>query len=343
MTAGPYHELEILRVIEETPDARSLVLAVPAALQETFRFRAGQFLTFRLPVGGERLVRCYSLASAPEGEPEHKVTVKRVDGGRASNWLNDKPRAGDFLEVMKPAGRFCLEARPTPLVLFAGGSGITPVISLAKSALATSTRRIRLLYANRDPASSIFRSELQEMAARHPSRFELIERFDSLDGFVDGEAVRGFAGEALGADFYVCGPAPFMATIEETLLGAGLPPHQFFIEKFEYTAEGTPAATSAGETAAETGAVFEISLDGETLDVPCAPGETIVAAARRAGMDPPTSCEEGYCACCMARLEDGTGAMKTNDVLSPNQLEEGWVLTCQFVPGSPRGRVRYPD
>ncbi|MGI9433046.1 MAG: 2Fe-2S iron-sulfur cluster-binding protein [Myxococcota bacterium] len=347
MTASPYHELQVTRIREETADARSLTLAIPTALEEAFRYSAGQFLTFRLPVEEERLVRCYSLASAPELESEHKVTIKRVEGGRASNWMNDSVQVGDTLEVMKPAGRFCLQDRPTPLVLFAGGSGITPVISLVKTALASTQRRVRLVYANRDAESTIFRAELTELADRHADRFRLIERFDSRDGFVDAAAVRGNAGEDLGADFYVCGPGPFMTIVEETLLGAGLPSDQFFIERFEYAAEGSPiGVTPAGATADASGAEgtsFEISLDGETLDVPLGPGETVVEAARRAGMDPPTSCEEGYCACCMARLEEGAGAMKANDVLDPSQLEEGWVLTCQFVPTSARGRIRYPD
>jgi len=340
---NPYHVLEVAGVVEETADSRSFVLDVPEALRSTFAFRAGQFLTFRLPVEEQRLVRCYSLASAPEVENEHKVTVKRVEGGRASNWLNDSVRAGDTLEVMKPAGRFCLQDRSTPLVLFAGGSGITPVISLAKSALATSSRSVRLVYANRDPDSVIFATELADLAERHRGRFELEQRFDTVHGFIDEAAVRGHSGEDSGADVYVCGPGPFMAIVEETLLGAGLPADQFFIERFEYAAEGTPVDEPDTEAEAEGAPLFRIELDEESLDVPFRPGETVVQAARRAGMDPPTSCEEGYCACCMARLEEGTGAMKANDVLNPGQLEEGWVLTCQFVPSSPRGRVRYPD
>ena len=343
MTSSPYHALRVAAVVDETPDARSFVLEIPAGLRETFEYRAGQFLTFRLPVGEERLVRCYSLASAPGVDAEHKVTVKRVAGGRASNWLNDTVRAGDTLEVMKPAGRFCLEPRPTPLVLFAGGSGITPILSLAKTALASTSRRVRLVYANRDEKSVIFKSELDALAASHGGRFHVEHRYDDTHGFLDATEARRQAGADLGADFYVCGPGPFMEIVESTVLGAGLPADQFFIERFEYASEGVPAEAAAPAPGGEETAVYTITLDGETLEVPCAPGETIVEAARRAGLDPPTSCEEGYCACCMARLEQGEGAMKANDVLDPAQLEEGWVLTCQFVPAAARGRIRYPD
>ena len=342
---GPYHALRVAKVVQETADARSLVLEVPEALRERFAYRAGQFLSFRVPLEGRRLARCYSLASAPAVEPEWKVTVKRVAGGRVSNWMHDAVREGDVLEVMPPAGRFCLTERDAELVLFAAGSGITPVISLLKTALATSGRPARLLYANRDRASVIFRAELDAWRERYPGRLQVVHRLDVEQGFADEAAVRSHVGDALAADFYVCGPGPFMEVAERALLGLGVPRERVFIERFEYAGDGTPrdVAAPAAEGSAGGGVRAWIRLDGAEHEIDVRPGETIVQAARRAGLEPPTSCEEGYCACCMARLREGAGQMKANDVLTPAQLAEGWVLTCQLVPSSPRLRIEYPD
>src|SRR4029079_14296900 len=163
-----YHQLRIAKIVQETPDARSIVLEVPQDLADRFRYRAGQFLTFRVPHEGGAFNRCYSLSSAPEIDGRHlKVTVKRVPGGKGSNWCNEVPAEGSTLHVLPPAGRFVLKDGDAPLLLFGGGSGITPMMSLIKSALRTGTRRIRLFYANRDKPSIIFDKELLDLLAGH--------------------------------------------------------------------------------------------------------------------------------------------------------------------------------
>jgi 3-ketosteroid 9alpha-monooxygenase subunit B len=340
---APYHAIRVAAVVDETADARSLVLEVPEALRDLFAYRPGQFLTFRVPVDGKRLVRCYSLASAPDVDGGHKVTVKRVAGGRVSNWMNESVKAGDVLEVMRPAGRFCLTDGASEVVLFGAGSGITPVISILKTALAVG-RRARLLYANRDRDSIIFREELAALERRYPDLLRVVHRLDVEHGFADAATIRSFARGAQDADVYVCGPAPFMDLVEREILATGTPRERLFIERFEYAGDGAPRDLATEPTAASDGAtVAVIRLDGAEREVDVNPGETIVQAARRAGLEPPTSCEEGYCACCMARLREGTGEMKANDVLTDGQLAEGWVLTCQLCPTSKRVRVEYPD
>ena len=154
--AGEYYPLSVKRVIRETADSCSLVLEIPVALRCRFTYKAGQFLTFRIPVAGQPLLRCYSMSSSPDTDPDLKVTVKRIVEGRVSNWINDQVREGDVLPATAPAGRFCLRDRATPIIAFSGGSGITPVISIIKTALATTSRLIKLLYANRDRDSIIF-------------------------------------------------------------------------------------------------------------------------------------------------------------------------------------------
>jgi 3-ketosteroid 9alpha-monooxygenase subunit B len=230
---GPYHALRVAKVVDETADARSFVLEVPEALRPLYAYRAGQFLTFRVSVDGKRLVRCYSLASSPEAEGGWKVTAKRVAGGRVSNWLNDAVREGDVLEAMRPTGRFCLTDRGAELVLFGAGSGITPLISLLKTALVEGTRRVRLLYANRDDEAIIFRAELDALERRHPTRLRVVHRLDAVEGFADAAAVRDFAADAPGADFYVCGPGPFMDVVERALRDLDVAGERIFIERFE--------------------------------------------------------------------------------------------------------------
>lgn len=340
-SSGPYYELRVSRVVEETPDSKSIVLEIPEALRETFAYKAGQFLSFRVEVDGHRLVRCYSLASSPDTDPEHKVTVKRVLEGRASNWMNEHVRPGDVLEVMHPTGVFCLqEERETPIVLFGGGSGITPIISILKSALATTSRPIKLLYANRDEPSIIFRDELAALQAAHPDRLEVEHRLDDRHGFVDEATVVREVGPRTEADFYICGPGPFMDVVEKALAGLGIAEGQIFIERFESPSEGSVQGPALD---ASEGTTVTVRLDGEETDVVVAEGETILAAARRVGLEPPFACEEAYCGCCMARVVEGEVDMLMNDGgIDQKQIEDGWVLTCQGIPRSP-ARVEYPD
>ncbi len=342
---GPYYDLLVREVIDETHDARSVVIDVPESLADTFAYQAGQFLTFRVEVAGQRLVRCYSLASSPITDGVHKVTIKRVVEGRASNWFNDNVQAGTTLEVMKPAGVFVLQDRATPIVLFAGGSGITPVISIVKTALATTERSVKLVYANRDERSIIFKAELDALQSKHGGRLEVVHRLDDRDGFADSDFVRGQVGDQTGADFYVCGPGPFMDIVESTLEHMGVAREQFHIERFESPDEFEPVAeVEVGVPATGGGPTVTLQLDGATHEVTLQDGETILHAARRVGLEPPFACEDGYCGCCMALVKEGDVEMLHNDGgVDAKQIEQGWVLTCQGVLKSPTAKVEYPE
>jgi 3-ketosteroid 9alpha-monooxygenase subunit B len=343
--AASRHELRIANVIRETADAISIVFDVPAELAHTFRYKAGQFLTITVPYDGKELSRCYSLASAPECDSQHKVTVKRVAQGRVSNWLNDRLAAGGLLKVSPPGGLFTLKETSAPLVLFAGGSGITPNISLMKSALATSNRRIKLVYANADDPSIIFKSEIDHLAAVERGRLEVVHHLDVERGFLDENAVAGHASGLLNADFYICGPGPFMDTVERALLAAGVAPERLHFERFvsppdpDSVAAFTPVNT-ADISMPET---ISVSLDGRTHELRYEPGQTVLATVQRAGLEPPFSCTEGFCGCCMAKLRAGRVRMIRNDFLSERELLEGWVLTCQSIPESSECSVEYPD
>ncbi|HEM47227.1 MAG TPA: ferredoxin--NADP reductase [Alphaproteobacteria bacterium] len=341
--ARPYHELEVVRIVEETDDARSVVLAIPDPLRHTFAYRAGQFLTFRVDVDGHHLVRCYSLASSPDTESEHKVTVKRVERGRVSNWFHDVLRVGDRLQVMKPAGHFCLTPRTAPIVMFAGGSGITPVISVMKTALATTERSITLVYANRDVRSVIFRDELDDLALRHPGRLQIVYRHDDHEGLLGVDDARRVAATAPDADFYVCGPSAYMDVVERALELESVPREYILIERFVSPELEALEASPPHEPGME-GARVTIFLDGQETEIVVGEGETVLEAAHRSGLDAPCACVEGYCGACMAKVEEGEIEMRCNDGgLDAEQEREGWVLTCQGEVRSKTARIAYPD
>ena len=169
-----WRTLRVRAVVEETHDAKSVIFEMPAAEAEAFRYRPGQFLTLRLPVAGRHLPRCYSMSSAPMVDDAPRVTVKRIEGGRGSNWLCDHVQPGSLLEVLPPAGVFTPRTLDGDFLLLAGGSGVTPVFSILRSVLAEGQGRMTLIYANRDERSVIFRRELMALAGAHPTRLMVI-------------------------------------------------------------------------------------------------------------------------------------------------------------------------
>jgi 3-ketosteroid 9alpha-monooxygenase subunit B len=330
-----YHVLRVAAVVDETPDTRSFVLDVPDDLTATFEYDAGQFCTFRATIDGEPVVRSYSMSSAPGlGEPL-TVTVKRVPGGRMSNWMNDSLRPGDEIEVMRPSGLFVLHDRDTPIVAFAGGSGITPVVSVIKRALATTSRPILLVYANRDADSVIFADAIDALRASSGGRLEVHGHLDDERGFLDASACAALVGDRTVADFYVCGPGPYMDVVEAALAGLFVAPEHVFIERF-VTPEDTPAdhAASATET-------LVIRLARKKHTVAYQSGDTVLEAARRGGLAPPFSCEAGNCATCMAHLDGGAVSMRVNNALTPEEVADGWILTCQSLPTTREVVVTY--
>ncbi len=334
-----FHPLRVKQIVQETDDTRSFVLDVPPDLVETYRYRPGQFCTFRVRIGADELFRCYSMSSAPETDPDLAVTVKRVPGGAVSNWFNDTVSVGDLVHTSPPSGAFCLrEDDKRPVIAFCGGSGITPVLSIAKCALSSTGRPVRLFYANRDPGSVIFDEVLTGLESRAPQRSTVRRHVDSVSGNPAPEAVLAFVGGDVSAEFLVCGPGPFMELVERVLLGAGVDPEDIRIERFE-----TPDA-AAGPVVVTDGpapATIVLHLQGRRHEIAYHPGDTVLETARRAGLAAPYSCESGSCATCMALLHEGSVAMRANSALTPDELAEGWVLTCQSVPTSPSVRIEY--
>jgi 3-ketosteroid 9alpha-monooxygenase subunit B len=330
-----YHPLTVVDVVDETADTKSFVLDIPAALEPTFSYVAGQFCTFRATIEGERVVRCYSMSSSPDIGDRFMTTVKRVPSGRMSNWMNDELASGDSIEVLRPTGLFVLHPRDIPIVAFAGGSGITPILSIIKSAMATTERPMRLIYANRDRDSVIFGSELDKIREQSGGRLSIHHHIDSESGFLDPPSCVALVEGRSNADFYICGPGPYMETVERGLETLGISTTQLFIERFVMP-EDVPTLT---ERSATESLVFKMARKEHSVAYRA--GETILESARRAGLNPPFSCESGSCATCMAHLDEGSATMRVNNALSPDEVDTGWVLTCQSIPSSRTVVVNY--
>jgi 3-ketosteroid 9alpha-monooxygenase subunit B len=340
-----YHELRVKDVVRETHDASSFVLDVPDELRATFLYRPGQFCTFRVQVGGGEQLRSYSMSSTPETDRDLTVTVKRVAGGLVSNWFLDNVGVGDIVEVTKPAGVFCpRDSAERPVLGLCGGSGITPVMSITKHVLAVTGRTIRLLYANRDRDSVIFEASLAALGGGHPGRLEVRHHFDAGNGFLTADDVAAFVRpEAVDADCYICGPGPFMDLVERVLLDLGVARDQIFIERFlvEQQEKDAAAIDATAGTTPDLPDEVTVILGGKKTVVKYQPGDTLLETARRGGLRPPFSCEAGNCATCMAFLKEGSVTMRANNALTPEEVEEGWILTCQSLPSGQTVTVEY--
>jgi ferredoxin-NADP reductase len=333
-----FHRLRVARVTAETADASSFVLDVPGELAPLFAYEAGQFCTFRVRVDDRVLLRCYSMSSSPAVDPELKVTVKRTPGGVVSNWMNDHVTEGDTLEATRPAGVFRLGPSRGDVIAFSAGSGITPVLSLVKTAL--TTRRVRLLYANQHRDAVIFASELDALGRHYGERLVVSHHLDVDRGLVRPETVDEFVRTADDPEFYICGPGPFMDLVEQSLRSRGVAAARVHIERFtpaEWLQEPEPEPAAAAATATQV----TVELDGRTSTADYRPGTTILQTARQLGLAPPFSCESGSCATCMARLVEGTVSMHVNNALTDDEVAEGWILTCQAVPTSPSVHAVY--
>ncbi len=349
-----FHPLAVKSIMQETPDTKSFVVEVPADLADVFVYEAGQFCNVRAAIDGEEVLRCYSMSSAPATDADLAITVKRVAGGLMSNWLHDHVVEGETLELMKPSGEFVPHATDAPIVGFCGGSGVTPVFSIAKQVLTTTTtRHVRVLYANRDRESVIFDSEWARLEQQYGERLSVQHHLDADSGFLTAADVQAFVGAAPQADFYVCGPGPFMDIVEAGLTAAGVPAERISIERFVTGGQpaaparaGVPAAAPAAPTGdAEAQATEELTiiLKGKPHTFAYTPGDTVLDAARRVGLKPPYSCELGNCASCMALVKEGAATMRRNTALRPNEVAEGWVLTCQARPTGRTVVVEYEN
>ena len=345
-----FHALTVAEVRRETEDAVVVTFEVPAELAEDFSYVQGQHLTLRREIEGEDLRRNYSICAGVD-EGCLQVAIKKVEGGRFSGFANGLLRAGDTLEVMTPTGSFHTALDPAQAktyAAFAAGSGITPVISLIKTTLAREPdSRFFLFYGNREVASIIFKDELEDLKDRYLARFSLFhllsrekQEVELLNGRIDGAKA-----EALCAAFcpvesldeaFICGPATMIEEVGETLKRLGLAQDHIHFELFTTEAGQAPALGAVEHGKVEgKGAAAEVTviLDGvrTSFALPYG-GESLLDAALDEGLDLPFSCKGGVCSTCRAKLLEGKVDMAVNYALEPDELEAGFVLSCQSRP-----------
>jgi ring-1,2-phenylacetyl-CoA epoxidase subunit PaaE len=353
-----FHPLRIADVRRETPEAVSIAFDVPPELAEAYRFHPGQHLTLRTFLKGEECRRTYSICAGMD-DGELRVAIKRVEDGRFSDFANSQLRRGDMIDVMTPQGRFGV----TPdrgagriYVAVAAGSGITPVMSIAKTVLAREpTSRFVLIYGNRTAQSIIFKDALEDLKDRHLSRFvvhHVLSREPQdvpvLAGRVDGSKVANLVRASVPVEridhAFVCGPGGLIAEAKDALTALGVPSDRIHVEYF--SPDGTPVASrplraeAVGATA-EAIATARIMLNGLHHEFAMSAGETIVDAGLRAGIEMPYSCRGGMCCTCRAMLVSGDVTMEHNYSLEPWELKAGFVLTCQAHPTTKEVVVDY--
>ncbi|HMI40066.1 MAG TPA: 2Fe-2S iron-sulfur cluster-binding protein [Sphingomicrobium sp.] len=348
MSAG-FHKLTVAEIVPETDEAYSIRFHVPHELHDTFAFRAGQHLTLRVDIDGEEVRRNYSLCSAP-AEGDWIVTVKRIADGVFSNWVGDTLKVGDEMDVMPPHGSFTTAFDTTAArryVGFAGGSGITPLMSLIRTALAEEPRsHFTLFYGNRDSSSVIFLEGLAALKDRYMERFELYHFLSDEEGDVAlfngmldrktcNAAIDELVDDPKGVDgWFICGPGPMMDAAEAALIDKGVDKDRIHIERFT---AGRPSAAIAAQIAElqdqAAGVTISVTIDGRTRRVEFDHNAgNILDSARNAGLPAPFACKAGVCATCRAKVTKGKVEMAARYGLTDEEVAAGYVLTCQSVP-----------
>jgi 3-ketosteroid 9alpha-monooxygenase subunit B len=339
-------ELQLTDVVEETADARSLVFSVPDDADipaDRLRYSPGQFLTLRVPSDRTGSVaRCYSLCSSPFTGDPLTVTVKRTQDGYASNWLCDNAHAGMKIHVLAPSGTFVPKTLDTDFLLLGAGSGITPMLSICKSALAEGSGKVVLIYANQDENSVIFGDALRELADKYPDRLTVVHWLVSVQGLPSAEALARLAEPYSGHDAYICGPGPFMVAAEEALKSVGA--ERIHIEVFKSLDSDPFAAVVIEEDDSDEGpATAHVTLDGEKHEITWPRNAKLLDVLLDKGLDAPFSCREGHCGACAVLMKSGDVEMEINDVLEQSDLDEGLILGCQAKPRSDSVEVTYDE
>jgi ring-1,2-phenylacetyl-CoA epoxidase subunit PaaE len=352
-----FHPLEVTDVRRETREAVVVTLQPRAEDKAIFDFTQGQYLTFRREFDGVELRRSYSICAGRQ-EGALRVGIKRVDGGVFSTWANESLKPGHILESLPPMGAFHTPVDPEAskhYLAFAGGSGITPILSIIKTVLfAEPKSQVTLVYANRQISSIMFREELEDVKNERLGRFSMLhvleseaQEIDLLTGRMDAEKCKAlFASwiDVRSADMaFICGPEPMMLTIAASLKAHGLADSQIKFELFASGQHGRAKAPAPSLRAADAAACeATVTLDGatRTFEMPKR-GKSLLDAAIEHRLDPPYACKAGVCSTCRARVLEGEVEMAANHALEDYEVRQGYVLTCQSFPLTDRIVVSY--
>ena len=339
------HPLKVKEIKRLTNDAVVISFFIPKELVQPFSFMAGQYLTLSHNIDGERVRRSYSLCSAPY-EEDLRVGIKAIPNGLFSNYANRKIKVGDTLEVGPPEGRFVYEPNEnTNLLLLAAGSGITPILAIAKTALKETDGKVVLLYGNRSKEDQMFADELQTLQTTYGQRFEIVHIYsrkktdDALFGRIDMSHINYVRNTLFSQlnfdDFYVCGPPGMIEASVQALSDSGVRDENIHVEHFTGGCEIDRLVEGLVQ--------YEVILDDETHPFSAHASKTVLEAAIDAGVDPPYSCQGGVCGSCIGRIKEGKVSMASNQILSDSELAEGLVLTCQASCASERVVVDFDD
>lgn len=356
-----FHSLTVNKIVRETAAAITIHFQQPAT---PLTYVPGQYLTLKVEVNGESLRRAYSLCSAPGLDADLAVTVKRVEDGRVSNFLNSQLAEGQTVEVLAPMGNFTLapaKGSPRHIVLIGGGSGITPLMSILRTVLhGEAESKVTLIYGNRDRESIIFHQELTSLEAKYAGRLRVIHTLDTADSDWDGltgqldrhttlRIVQDvIQSDSMPKDFYLCGPGPMMDEVKVGMNFLGVPKDSIHQEFFSAKLPDPEAAPS--EALESGGSSFEAKLDdydvkviidGEEKVVHVSKQFSILDAVIEDGLDPPYACQMGVCCTCRAKLVSGKVEMDEDEGLSDQEIEEGYILTCQSHPLTPDVKLEY--
>ncbi len=313
--------LQVLGVSAQTATAVDIELQVPASRRGEFAAaRPGQFISIAVPCTQPALWRSYSLSRLPDSAGRLRISVRRVEGGRASNWLADQLRAGMTLAASGPAGEFSPARLDGELLLLGAGSGITPLLPIARAALAQGGR-VCLLQVERNAASRMLRHELQALALQYPQQLRLQVWLSDEQGLLDGASLLERVAAALSCEVFLCGPPAFMAAMGDALQAAGVPAARLHREQF---VAAQPALALDGVAQA-----VAVEVDGQRHRVEVAAGEVLLSAMERAGLPAPGGCRSGVCQSCRCQVKSG----RVNTASSlPADLPAGWTLACQATP-----------
>lgn len=353
-----FHTLKVIDINEETNDCKSIAFEVPENLTDTFNFIQGQYLTLRSEIKGEDIRRSYSLCSSPL-DGEWRVAVKKIPQGRFSTFANDVLKVGDMIEVMPPMGNFYTEVNAEHdkhYVAFAAGSGITPILSIMKTVLQAEPKsQFTLIYGNKNTGSIIFHESIEGLKNKFMGRLgvyymmsrEILEE-PLLNGRISAEKCQILLDEvpnfATADEFFLCGPESMINTVSETLKNAGINRKKIHFELFTSSDSGEKKTIEIKEEEQGKSAKVSIRLDGTTTQFDLAFGEdNILDAAMKQGADVPFACKGGVCCTCKARLVEGEVEMLKNYALEPEEVEAGFILTCQAFPKTKQIMVDFDD
>lgn len=334
--------LVVTDVVDETADAKTFCLQCADDCRDEIAYSAGQFLTVKVPrADGGHIARCYSLTTSPALDDHVAITVKRIRDGAGSNWLCDHLGVGDVLEARPPSGTFVCRDPNRELIFFAGGSGITPVLSIIREVLHTGRAHILLYYANRDEDSVIFRDRLRRLERDHGDRFSVVHWLESVRGRPTASSVAAIARSCPSAEAFLCGPQPFMDLVADELESVGFPGRRVHREKYLSLTTDPFEAPKPVRAAGDGGSIVQVTFEGSTSRVPWADGDLLLDAMLSAGLDVPYSCREGKCSACACRLVAGQVRMEQNFILNDSDLDRGLVLACQSRAESSFVQVTY--